>query len=79
MHLEERISHINYALDRRESILRSQIDGRFPVSFTAVSRRVRVVNDFRHELQQIANTSDGDDSGALKKLDAIEYNLFGRF
>jgi len=77
MPLDERISHVRYALDRRETLLKSKIDRRFPVSVFAVYRRVSKVEELRLELNQINQSSLDDYADALKRLENIEEALFG--
>ena len=77
MPLDERISHVRYALDRRETLLKSKIDRRFPVSVFAVYRRVSKVEKLRDELSEIMQCSLDDYADALKCLENIEEALFG--
>ncbi|GEK89199.1 hypothetical protein SAMN04488100_10911 [Alkalibacterium putridalgicola] len=77
MCLDERINHVRYALDRRETLLKSKIDRRFPVSVFAVYRRVSKVEKLRDELSEIMQCSLDDYSDALKRLENIEEALYG--
>lgn len=77
MLIEERINHVQYALDRRETILKSKIDRRFPVSVFAVYRRVSKVEKLRVELNLIKIASSYDDDDVLERLENIEEELFG--
>lgn len=77
MLLEERINHVEYALSRREEILKSKIDRRFPVSVFAVYRRVSKVEEWRDELNLIKNASSHDHDDVLERLEKIEEAIFG--
>ncbi|WP_368644737.1 hypothetical protein AB4027_06415 [Alkalibacterium putridalgicola] len=77
MFLDERINHVHYALDRREALLRSKIDRRFPVSIFVVYRRVSKVEEMRDELDQIKDALISDRDDALERLDKVEETLFG--
>lgn len=77
MFSDERIDHVHYALDRREAILKSKIDRRFPVSIFAVYRRVSKVEEMRDELDQIKHALAYDRDDALERLEKTEAALYG--
>lgn len=84
MLFDERINHVRYALDRRESILKSKIDRRFSVSIIGVYRRVSNVEALRDEVEALRDELDEikdalayDREDALERLNKLEETLFG--